>query len=40
MAAFGQEKYGKLAKLKAEYDPQNVLAFNQNILPAAVATPS
>ncbi len=40
VAAFGREKYSRLAQLKAEYDPQNVLAFNQNILPAAVATPS
>ena len=33
-AAFGDEKYGRLAKIKGEWDPTNVFQGNQNIKPA------
>ena len=36
-AAFGAEKYDRLAQIKGEYDPANVFAGNQNIRPMVPA---
>jgi FAD/FMN-containing dehydrogenase len=33
-AAFGPENYARLRQIKAEYDPENLLRGNQNIVPA------
>ncbi len=34
IAGFGQENYDRLARVKCEFDPENVFHLNQNILPA------
>ena len=34
MAGFGRENYERLARVKAEYDPDNVFHLNPNVKPA------
>jgi FAD/FMN-containing dehydrogenase len=39
-ASYGEEKYRRLAALKAEWDPENVFQHNPNIAPAAAGIPA
>jgi len=39
-AAYGAEKYDRLAQIKRRYDPDNVFHRNANIKPAAAEVPA
>lgn len=38
VAQFGEDNHRRLARIKAEWDPENVFAHNQNIRPASVVS--
>lgn len=40
MAAYGEDKYNRLARLKWRYDPTNLFPLNQNIEPRAWSVPA
>ena len=39
-ASYGEQKYRRLAALKAHWDPENVFRHNPNVVPAAAKIPS
>ena len=39
-ASYGEQKYRRLAALKAHWDPENVFRHNPNVVPAATKIPS
>jgi hypothetical protein len=39
-ASYGDQKYGRLAALKAKWDPDNVFRHNPNVAPATTTVPS